>query len=103
MATDVYAILRQAIVERQQVTCIYQGLNRELCPHVIGMKKGREKVLSYQFGGESSQGLPPEGEWRCMFVDEIEDASLRPGDWHTGGPHTQPQTCVDEVDIEIDY
>ncbi|HUF55811.1 MAG TPA: hypothetical protein VMM55_04545 [Thermohalobaculum sp.] len=103
MAGNAYAVLRQAILDRSQVACIYKGLPREICPHVIGLKNGREKVLSYQFAGQSSKGLPPQGEWRCMFVDEITDAVGRAGEWHTSGPHTQPQTCVDQIDVEIAY
>ncbi len=103
MPSNSYAILRQAIIDKQQVTCTYQSFHREICPHVIGMKNGREKVLSFQFAGDSSRGLPPHGEWRCMFVDQVQDAMARQGPWHTGGSHTQPQTCVDDVDVEVDY
>lgn len=51
MASNEYVIFRQAILNRHQVTCVYQGRSRALCPHVIGTKRGQEKVLSYQLGG----------------------------------------------------
>ena len=98
-----YNALREAILARQQVACTYHGYNREICPHVLGLKNGREKVLTYQFGGGSSSHLPPDGEWRCMFVDEISDVSTQKGPWHTGTGHSRPQTCVDDIDVEIDY
>ena len=98
-----YAVLRAAILNKQQVTCMYQGYGREMCPHVLGAKNGQDKVLSFQFGGESSRGLPPGGEWRCMFVDEITGAQTHDGPWHTGQSHTQPQTCVDAIDVEVPY
>lgn len=98
-----YQVLRQAIIGRQQISCDYQGHHREICPHAIGTKNGRAKMLSWQFAGQSSRGLPPRGEWRCMFVDEITNAVARDGAWHTGGQHAQPQTCVDEIDVEVSY
>ena len=35
-----------------------------------------------------------------MFIEEVADASLRNGPWHTGHNHRRPQTCVDEVDVD---
>ena len=100
LPSGTYGIFRRAILERKQVVCRYKGLRREVCPQVIGWKDGFEKVLAFQFGGESSQDLPPDGEWRCMFVEQVREASLRDGPWHTGHNHRRPQTCVDEIDVE---
>jgi len=99
-----YAVLRDAIVNKKQVSCIYRGLVREICPHVIGTgKDGRETVLSFQFAGGSSKGLPPGGEWRCMRVDEMSQVSSRTGPWHTGDNHSRPQTCVKQIDVEVSF
>jgi hypothetical protein len=103
MNGDAYAVLRDAIVNKRQVVCEYQGRPREVCPHVIGTKNGHRKVLTFQFAGQSSTGLPPGGEWRCMFVDQIRGAESRDGEWHTNPRHTQPQTCVDGIDVEVAY
>ena len=102
--TEVYELLREAIINKDQVVCEYQGYQREICPHVIGTKEGKRQMLAYQFGGHSSRGLPPGGAWRCMVVDEITNAVSIPSDeWHTGDRHTKRQTCVDYVDEEVDY
>ena len=85
-----YGVLKHAIINRQQVICDYDGHRREICPHVIGTKDGREQVLSFQFGGSSSSGLPPEGQWRCMVVERIINASAQEGVWHTGDNHSRP-------------
>lgn len=98
-----YDVLRQAILNKHQVSLTYKDHHREVCPHVIGQKNGADKVLTYQFGGTSKSDLPPEGEWRCMFVDEIANAVSHSGPWHTSHLHTQPQTCVDDVDVEVAY
>ena len=80
---------------------MYQGRYREICPHTIGRKNGREKLLAFQFAGQSSKGLPPGGEWRCMFIDEITQVAAREGPWHTRDVHLKPQTCVDQVEFEV--
>jgi len=99
-----YAVLRDAIVNKKQVSCFYRNLPREICPHVIGLgKNGREMVLSFQFAGQSSKELPPSGEWRCMQVDEISNAISRAGPWHTGDNHSRPQSCVKDIDVEVDH
>jgi hypothetical protein len=103
MSSDIYSLLRQAISDMKQVTCTYQGFYREICPHVIGTKRGREQVLGFQFGGQSSTGLPAGGNWRCMRVAEIQNAAVRDGPWHTGTTHTRPQTCVNVIDVEVPY
>ena len=30
-----------------------------------------EKALTYQFGGQSSKGLPPGGQWRCLWLAKV--------------------------------
>ncbi len=101
MTSPTYEIFRQAILNKQQVTCTYKGYYREICPHTLGHTGGHEQALSFQFAGESSKGLPPGGEWRCMKLDEVENASIKNGEWHTASNHSRPQTCVKEVDVEV--
>jgi hypothetical protein len=103
MTSAIYSTLRDAILQKLQVTADYHGFRREFCPHVIGMKHGREHMLGYQFAGGSKSGLPPRGEWRCFEVAELLNASTHTGAWHTGSSHTRPQKCVDQIDVEVDY
>jgi len=63
-------LFRSAIAERKQVVCVYKGYYREVCPHVLGWKGGHPYVLVYQFGGGSSTGLPPGGEWWWLDIWE---------------------------------
>ena len=66
--SGIYELLRFAAARRQPVAAIYDGLSPLLCPDVLGRKSGRLHALFYQFGGNSSSGLPvtPEGvgDWR---------------------------------------
>lgn len=101
MPSPVYQLFHDAIAGRKQVTCSYQGLSRELCPHVLGHKQGQETALTYQFAGQSASGLPPGGEWRCLLLLQVHSAQLRDGPWYSR-PHTQPQTCVDIIDVAVD-
>ena len=96
---DSYSIVRQAIVHKLDIAAIYAGRRRLMSPHVIGTKNGRRQALFFQFGGSSSSGLPPGGDWRCMAVDGLRHVSSFRGAWHTGKRHTRAQTCVDVVDV----
>ena len=103
MPSSDYATLRNAILNKLIVTAGYKGYPRIFCPHVIGQKKGKEHVLTYQFGGSSSSGLPPGGEWRCFYVNGLSNVFTSSGPWRTGASHTQPQNCVDSIDVEVSY
>ncbi|MEJ4046215.1 hypothetical protein [Erwinia sp. SLM-02] len=99
-----YEIIARAIREKLQITAYYQGYYREMCPHALGSKNGRQQALFYQFAGESSRGAVLPGatsNWRCIPVDGLTDVTLRPGTWHSAENHSQAQTCVDIIDIEV--
>jgi hypothetical protein len=72
-----------------------------MCPHVIGSKDGQPRALFFQFAGSSSRGLPPGGDWRCLPLDDLTDVSTHDGLWHTRA-HSEPQRCIEEVDLEVD-
>ena len=101
---DTYRMVLRAILRRQQVIATYRGRRRKMCPHVLGLKSDRPQALFYQFGGESSAGLGREGSssnWRCMFLDELEDVEVRPGRWHTASNYSRTQVCVGEMDVAV--
>jgi len=103
MHSEAYEKVKRAIRERKQVVATCNGCRREMCPHAIGTKAGREKALFYQFGGESNSDpiVPASTEnWRCMFVSDLGSIDVRGGDWHTAPNHSIPQTCVDFVDLD---
>ncbi len=106
MSKNNYEIVREAIANKKIVICNYKDLHREMCPHVIGLKNGRAQALFYQFAGESSSGpiIPNSpANWRCIPVDEIYDLRVIEGVWHTGSNHSRVQTCVDQIDLEVDF
>ena len=101
MASSEYRLFERAMRVRKQIVCTYQGYRRELCPIILGHSQGREKALTYQFGGESSKGLPRGGAWRCLWLSQVTDVCLRDGAWISASSHTQPSTCVEDVDLDV--
>jgi len=97
----IYELFGEAITDRKQILCRYGGYPRELCPVILGHSQGQEKALTYQFGGQSKSGLPPGGEWRCLWLAKVSDVRLRDGPWHAGASHIQPQGCVETVDLDV--
>ena len=97
-----YRLVVTAMEERRLVLCRYQGRPRVLCPVVLGWSEDREKLLGYQLGGQSSRPLTtPETRWRCLFLDEVSDAVLGEAWPEIDTPHQASQTCVREVDYDI--
>jgi hypothetical protein len=101
MSSPTYRLFRQAMLAEKQVAWLYDGRPRELCPVILGRSKGEEKVLAYQVGGESSKPLPRDGEWKCLWLAKVQGARLREGPWREGARHRTTQTCVEEVDLDI--
>jgi hypothetical protein len=101
MTSPVYNLFVQAMAERKQILCEYGGYPRELCAVILGHSKGEEKALTFQFGGRSKSGLPPRGEWRCLWLAKVSNARLRDGPWRAGNRHSQPQGCVEDVDLDV--
>ena len=100
MPSNTYVFFADAIRRRKQILCMYDGYARALCPVILGHSGGEEKALTFQFAGESRSGLPPDGEWRCLFLLKVEHEELRSGQWISGKSHTQPQGCVEDVDLD---
>ena len=101
MPSDAYTLIFQALRRREQLTFSYQGLPRECCPVILGYAAdGREVLFAYQFSGATSSKtkLP---QWRCFYVEGIGDLRSRAGAWLEGTSHTQAQTCVQFVDLDV--
>lgn len=98
-------VVRDAIIRKQQIIADYNGYRREMCPHVVGRKNGRVQALFLQFGGGSSSGLSddPEDNWRCIPVEDLKNVESRDGEWHTAPNHSTKQTCVDDIEVEVEY
>ena len=106
MNETAYDVIHDAVVNRKVIRAIYHAHERVMCPHLLGTKNGRPQALFYQFAGHSSSRLDPDGSmnnWRCMFVDELSNIRSEDGTWHTAPNHSRPSTCVDTVDVEVEF
>jgi hypothetical protein len=107
-SNQLYQMIRQAILDRDIVVATYHGHVREMCPHILGTKKGRLQCLMYQFAGTSSNGLEPDGSpanWRCIIVEELLNVSVKKseGQWHTASNYSKPQTCVNSDESLVEF
>jgi hypothetical protein len=92
----------RAVRGRKQVTCVYHGRYREVCPIILGYATDeQEAVFVFQFGGASTRTLPAGGDWRCFHLAGVTDIRLRSGAWHSGTRHSRAQTCIRYVDIDV--
>lgn len=104
---QIYELIRRAILDRNILAVSYRDSIREVCPHVLGRKKGQPYTLLYQFAGESSSGLNPDGStdnWRCLRIDQLSHVALRKAglEWHTASNYSEMQNCVDEIDVKVE-
>ncbi|MSQ32187.1 MAG: hypothetical protein EXR59_02980 [Dehalococcoidia bacterium] len=101
---DVYSLIRQDILNKEQVVATYDGYQREMCLYVIGTKDGNNQALFYQFGRSSRSGLSPvgsENNWRCIPISGLSNVSLRKGEWFTAANFSRRQHCIDSIGAEV--
>jgi hypothetical protein len=99
-------VLARALNERRPARARYHGAERVICPHVLGWKAGRAKVLCYQTGGTGHGGLPgePAQGWRSLFVDDIDAAEvLQDHDWGTAPNYSLLTNCVDQIELFVSW
>ena len=90
-----WTVLHAALADRHAVRARYHDRLRVLCPHALGWKNGRPKVLVYQ---AAIIGGTPERDaqgWRSLFVDEIHDAVVSDDRWHSAKNYTPHTTGID--------
>jgi hypothetical protein len=101
-----HAHLRTAIIHRRPITALYRGRRRLLCPHLLGWNRHRRlQVLCYQYGGDSETGLDSadaRDNWRCLTVEHLTLMEFLDGPWQTAENHSRPQTCIEEVELDVD-
>ena len=103
---EVSWLLRVAMGRRRSIAAVYDGRIRLRCPYRLGWnREGQRRVLCYQYGGARASGLDPRGarsNWRCVAVDKLSKIELLEDVWHTAANHSRPQTCMVEVEMEME-
>lgn len=97
-----WGVLEEALRTRRPVALRYHGQDRVACPHALGLKAGRARVLAYQLAGAST-GSDPAQRWRCLFIDEIEQVTIVNATWATA-PNYSPTTAngIDHLVLAVD-
>jgi len=76
-----------------------------VCPHALGWKNGRAKVLAYQAAATTDRGprpSDPRQRWRSLFVDEIEGTSVADGRWETATNYAPSDSnCMDTLEVAV--
>jgi hypothetical protein len=83
-------LLHAALTDRHPVQGHYSDHLRVFCPHILGWKNGRAKVLAYQIAVLDPHHHDPVG-WRSFFVDQLSNLHLTTNPW-LSGPHYNPLT-----------
>ena len=100
MPSRTYELFAEAMAVRKPVVCMYQGHPRALCPIILGHTDGVEKALTWQFEGSGSRGSV-RGQWKCLSLAEVSSAEMTEGPWRSGRSHSQAQSCVKDVDLDV--
>ncbi|RYE08340.1 MAG: hypothetical protein EOP22_13710 [Hyphomicrobiales bacterium] len=101
MPSAIHGLFLEAMRQRRQIVCTYQGYRREICPILLGRTGLEEKALVFQFAGETSSGPVGTPDWKCFRLAEIENATLRDGPWHAGTEHSASQHCMKMVEYDV--
>ena len=103
---EIYRLLWTAVASKRPISGIYKKRPRLFCPHRLGRNRaGEQRVLCYQYGGESESGLAPmgsAGNWRCIAVEKLQRVELREDSWTTAPNHSRPAHCMVDVDIDAE-
>jgi hypothetical protein len=100
--SETYRLFVQAMAERKQIVCTYNGRRRVVCPIILGQSQGKERALTYQLEGGSNSGeLSPEGDWKCLTLSNVSEVQLRDGPWYSGDSHKQASRCIEIVDLDV--
>lgn len=103
---DIHPLVYAAVVGRRPMAAVYDGCRRLLCPHKLGWSRGgQRRVLCYQYGGESVSGLQSQNSpanWRCLALEKLSAVELLDDAWHSAPNHSQPQTCIERVEVDAE-
>jgi len=97
-------VLARALAERQPVRARYHGHERVLCPHALGWRGRRAKVLAYQAAGTTSTGELPAAahlRWRSMFVEELEGPAIVEARREGTGNYSGAPIGMDVVEVAL--
>jgi hypothetical protein len=96
-------LLRDAIRKKKCLTGVYEGAVRRFAPHALGATSDDSPgVFVFQYGGASSGGLPPGGDWRCFHVAALSHIVENEDRWRTRSNYSlSRQSCLARIDLAV--
>ena len=98
MSSPTYKLFAEAMMKLRPIECRCDDYPRTICPIILGHTNGQEKALTYQIGGRSSGAVP---DWKCLTLSKVQDPGITDGPWRSGHRHSQAQSCVKDVDLDV--
>lgn len=93
--------LIQYIKLGNNVEFLYDGKKRIVCPHLLCQKDQEVRLFGVQYGGISSQPLPPNGDWRCFFISRIYNLKkLDDNKFYNLASSSKFTTCCDNIIVK---
>jgi hypothetical protein len=94
--------LKRAITRKECVRVVAEGRARDICPHALGFKDGRPRLLAFQYQGGSASGLAAGGQWRAFFIGDIASATIIDGAWQSGANFVaKAEACLDRIEFRV--
>lgn len=96
-------ILRDAILKKKCLTGRYEGLVRHFAPHALGYGPDEaQSVFVFQYAGESTGGLPRNGEWRCFKVASLSALHVNSAPWRSRSNYSlHRQSCLVRIEVTV--
>jgi len=95
-----YLLIREAILDKQQLAGLYKGKRMMACPHALGWLDERPYVLCYRFLGPSLK-TERQDLWQWMALQDFAHLAMRSGHWYSAPPETRPPLPGVEIDVEV--
>ena len=96
-------VLSAAIRDKQCLTGLYDGVVRHFAPHALGTKSdGTPAVFVFQYGGETTTGLPSGGDWRCFDLDRLSHLRCNEHRWRSRSNYSlKRQSCLAIIEVGL--
>jgi predicted nucleic acid-binding protein len=79
--SQVFMVLRQAILQRRPVHVSHGGKRQTVCPYILGHAAGEERAFSLLVEASSSTKRPAQTRWICLRLSKIEDVRFADEPW----------------------
>ena len=69
-----------------------------------GIGKVSAGSFAISMGARASAAWSPSARsnWRCLAVDKLLQVELLQGSWHTAPNYSRPQTCIAQVEMDVE-